>query len=170
MLLEKVVVGQDEVRKRKGVKEEKSVATKITERLRKEERRARLERIGNANYNSWYEKIVAEGVPLYLQGKRKRVERRLIARIRCGNEARGNQYWRDMEDRICSVRGKDKEDMDHIVRECMGTKEDWAVEELLKEDGSGWEVMRRIVGIRGAEIEGSREERGKGQVVKGSKV
>ncbi|KAG7203930.1 hypothetical protein KM043_017088, partial [Ampulex compressa] len=92
----------------------------------------------------WYEKIVAEGVPLYLQGKRKRAERRLIARFRCGDEARGNQYWGDMEDRICRVCGKDIEDMDHIARECVGTKEDWAVEELLKEDGSGWEAMRRI--------------------------
>ncbi|KAG7196729.1 hypothetical protein KM043_016066 [Ampulex compressa] len=107
--------------------------------------------------------IVAEGVPLYLQGKRKRAERRLIARFRCENEARGNQYQRDMEDRICRVCEKNIEYMDHIVRECVGTKEGWAVEELLKEDGSGWEAMRRIVGIREAEIEGSRAERGKGK-------
>ncbi|KAG7197004.1 hypothetical protein KM043_017540 [Ampulex compressa] len=115
---------QDEIRKRKEAEEEKSVATEIAERLKKEKRRARLERRGNTNYNRWFEKIMAEEVPLYLQGKRKRAERRLIARFSCENEARGNQYWRDMEDRICRVCGKDIEDMDHIARECVGTKEE----------------------------------------------
>ncbi|KAG7196723.1 hypothetical protein KM043_016061 [Ampulex compressa] len=42
-VLEKAAMGQNEIRKRKEAEEEKSVATEIMERLRKEERRARLE-------------------------------------------------------------------------------------------------------------------------------
>lgn len=70
----------------------------VLERIWRKEKEERQKKIGESRYNNRYREIIKENPPKYLQGKRKRKDRYLIARYRCGNELKGNQHWRETED------------------------------------------------------------------------
>lgn len=48
-------------------------------------------------------------------------DKRLIARFRCGNKLRGEQFWRKEEERKCRVCGEET-NVTHILEECQKTK------------------------------------------------
>lgn len=92
-MIEKAGLGKEEVTRR-GEEEGRKLVKEIVngvERKEKEERRAKIE---NSRYNELYKKIQTDGMPEYLKGRRGKKERSMIARFRCGNEARGNHIWR----------------------------------------------------------------------------
>jgi len=109
----------------------------------KKEEEERRKKIKESKYNRIYEGIITEDVPKYLEGKMKKKDRNLIVRYRCGNELREGQYWREIEERICRICGKDEESITHVLKECEATRDDLQIEELLSEEGRGLEVMRR---------------------------
>ncbi|XP_071572662.1 uncharacterized protein [Temnothorax nylanderi] len=88
--------GLEERRKREEPERITREMMKGIERMEKEERR---KKIGESRYNEYYRSIITEGVPKYLQGRKKKKARNVIARYRCGNEMKGSQYWREEEDR-----------------------------------------------------------------------
>lgn len=79
------------------------------EREKKPERRKKIE---ESKYKEIYKNIITKEVPIYLWERRKKRERSLIARFRCGNEMRGNQQWRKEE--VQSMR-KGTRDRDYIT-------------------------------------------------------
>lgn len=123
------------------------------ERLIRKETEERRNKIKESNYNSKYKEIRIEDIPGYLQRKKRRKKRKMIARYKCGNQRRGGQYWRKEEQRICKVCREEEESNLHAIKRCEETKSEITMEELLNRDGNRWEVMKRINRIR--------EEKGK---------
>jgi len=80
----------------------------------------------------------------------------MIARFRCGNEARIGRYWEKEEERRCRICGEKEEDWTHILKECEATREELEIGELMEENGGGYEIMKRIIGRR--EDRGRRRE------------
>jgi len=72
-----------------------------------------------------------------------------IARWRCGNEERGNKYWMKEEDRKCRLCDMEREDIEHLKKNCEYVKEKGGRNlEVLNEDGRGYEWMRKIERLR----------------------
>lgn len=74
----------------------------------------------------------------------KKKDRSLIARYRCGNELRGGQYWREIEERTCRVCGRGEESLTHVLKECEATRDKIRSEDLLSEENRELEIMRKI--------------------------
>lgn len=80
IVMEKTEIGLEMLREIREREETKKIALEITERLRKAERKERLKKVKISKYHNWYKKTKV--VPEYLRGKKKKKERRLIARFR----------------------------------------------------------------------------------------
>lgn len=89
-------------------------------------------------------KVITEDLPKYLQGKMKKKDRSLIARYRYGNELKGGQYWREIEERTCRVCGRGEESLTHVLKECEATRDNIQNEDFLSEKGRRLEIMRKI--------------------------
>ena len=63
-------------------------------RIKTKEREERRRKINGSNYNREYIRAMVEKRPEYLVGKRKKRDRCLIARFKCGNELRRRQLER----------------------------------------------------------------------------
>lgn len=90
---------------------------------------------------------MTEEIPKYLRERRKKKDRNVIARYRCGNKMRGSQHWREDKERKCRV-CKGVEILMHVLKECEATRYETSIEEFLKEDGKSCELMKRIDRIR----------------------
>jgi len=128
----------------------------IVEIIKKKDKEERRKKIEESRYVS-YKKAVTEGTPAYLRGKKNKKERSRIARFRCGNEMKGNQHWLEEEERRCRMCGVETEDIAHVLKVCEKTRDEISEEELLREDGRGSEVMRRINEIRREKREETKE-------------
>lgn len=150
-------IEKEEVRKEReeGTKELIETIAERSERKEKEERRKKIE---ETRYNGLYKQVITENLPEYLRGRRKRKDRCLIARYRCGNEWRGNQHWKKEEDKICRICEREIESLEHMICFCQATRNNIQIGELLNGDGRGFEEMRRMEGERL-----KREEKGKGE-------
>jgi len=103
---------------------------KIVEWERARDRKERNIRMVNAKYNCRYRELLVEGgVPRYLG--REILEKtemgegvRALVKLRCGNLEEWNKYWLEENKRLCSFCGKDKDNMEHFIRECVETR-DW---------------------------------------------
>ncbi|KAJ3656198.1 hypothetical protein Zmor_015294 [Zophobas morio] len=80
----------------RNMKEELSVRDKDID---KQERRLR---ISESRCNAEYRKIVKDEVPKYTH-RESRKEKRIMARFRCGNEEKENNFWMDETDRSCRI-------------------------------------------------------------------
>lgn len=96
--------------------------------------RERRKKIEESKFNELYKDVMTEEVPIYLRERKGKKERSLIARFRCGNEMRGNQYWKKEEDKKCRVCKEGMENVRHVLKECEATKEKMTIEEFMKED------------------------------------
>lgn len=140
---EKAGLSREEVA-RKGKERGGKLVKEIVDGVRRKEKEERKAKIENSKYNEIYKKIQTDGIPEYLKGRRGKKERSMIARFTCGNETRGTHIWREEEMSNCRVCGTEKESLEHVVKECEKTKDEMTVEEFLREDGKGKEVMERI--------------------------
>jgi len=109
-----------------------------------ERRRRKTEENQGIKIQHTYEGIMTEDLPKYLQGKMKKKDRSLIARYRCGNELKGGQYWREIEERTCRICGRGEESLTHVLKECEATRDNIQSEDFLSEEGGGLEIMRKI--------------------------
>lgn len=71
-------------------------------------------RIKNSKYNEIYEKIQTERIPEYLKRKTGKKEQSLIARFRCGNEARESQMWREEKEKKMQDMWNKNGSLEHI--------------------------------------------------------
>lgn len=114
----------------------------MMEDLRRKEKETIRGKIKDSKYNKIFKDIWLEDMSEYLKKKKKR-ERILIARYRCGNEMKGGQHWEDEEERKCRICRKEEEETIELRKyEC--TKGDVAIEDFLNGDGRGVEVMKLI--------------------------
>ncbi|XP_070511534.1 golgin subfamily A member 6-like protein 2 [Cardiocondyla obscurior] len=79
--------------------------SEMERRDKEEQRREREERIEKSNYNKWYKRVKAQGVPEYLKKGWKEKRWRRVTRFRLGEEMRGNKYWEKEERKKCRVCG-----------------------------------------------------------------
>ena len=96
-----------------------------------------------------YERV--NGIPEYIRrcGRKKGKKMVQIARWRCGNEERGNKYWMKEEDRKCRLCDMEREDIEHLKKNCEYVNEKGGRNlEVLNEDGRGYEWMRKIERLR----------------------
>ncbi|XP_071636284.1 uncharacterized protein [Temnothorax longispinosus] len=125
----------------------REAAESLVKRLEEKEKKERQIKINESRYNSNYKEILTEKLPKYLLGKKKKKDRMLIARYRCGSEVKGSKHWREEEDRRCRICQKE-ENIEHILRKCEATKSEIQLKEFLGEEGKGLEVMKWIGKIR----------------------
>ncbi|KAK1120882.1 hypothetical protein K0M31_011081 [Melipona bicolor] len=95
---------------------------RITEKIREEGRKSRREKIEESRYNEMYKNIITAELPACLREKRKKKNRALIARFRCGNEIKDGQHWRENNDKMCRICQKEKENFKHILSRYETTK------------------------------------------------
>lgn len=124
-----------------GFEELMKIVLERNESKEKEERRRKIE---EARYNRNYKNVITENLPRYLTERRKRKERSLIARYRCGNECKGNQHWREEEEKVCRLCEEEEESLEHMVWDCRITRNNMQIGDLLNEDGRGLEMMKRF--------------------------
>ncbi|KAJ3629148.1 hypothetical protein MTP99_013561 [Tenebrio molitor] len=70
----------------------------LSEKDKNTDKQERKERIKESRYNKEYDKCMTEEIPEYL-GRESAKERKMMARLRCGNEERENRYWME-----CAIR------------------------------------------------------------------
>lgn len=96
-------INKEELREKRENVEAKEIVQEIMERIGKKEKEERRRKIEESKYNEIYKNIRTEELPAYLRGRRGKKNRGLIARFRCGNEMRGNQHWKEEEERKCRI-------------------------------------------------------------------
>jgi len=147
-VIQEAGISKDEIKERREREETKEIVKEIVEKISKKDKEERRKRIEESKYNESYKNVVTEELPKYLRGRKRKKERIMIARYRCGNEMKGNQHWLKEEDKKCRMCGEEMESIAHVLKECEETRDEISEEEFLKEDGKGWEVMKRIEAAR----------------------
>jgi hypothetical protein len=78
--------------------EGRCINAELNERDKDTEKQKRREWINESKYNREYERCVTEKIPKYL-GRESVRERKMMARLRYGNEEREKRYWAEGEER-----------------------------------------------------------------------
>jgi hypothetical protein len=146
-LIERAGMEKDQL-KREMEAEDREAAENFVKRIEEKEKEERQIKINESRYNSNYKEILTEELPKYLLGKKKKKDRMLIARYRCGSEVKGSQHWREEEDRRCRICQKEEENIEHLLKECEATKSEIQLNEFLGEEGKGLKVMKWIEKVR----------------------
>ncbi|KAJ3666862.1 hypothetical protein Zmor_002290 [Zophobas morio] len=73
------------------------------------DKQQRRTRISESRYNTDYRKIVKDEVPKYIERESIK-EKRMMARFRCGNDEKENNFWMDETDTRCRICWKDVKD------------------------------------------------------------
>ena len=115
----------------------------MIQNIKEMEREERLIKITESRYNEAYQRIMREEIPKYLTGKMKWKDRSLIARYRCGNEAKAREYWKDKHELRCRLCGKEEETMEHMSDRCERTRR-VELEVFLGAEGEGLAMMKKI--------------------------
>lgn len=147
MLIERAGMEKEQLR-REMEAEDQEAAENFVKRIEERERQKRRIKINESRYNRKYKEMLTEDLPRYLLGKKKKKDRMLIVRYRCGSEVKSSQHWREEENRRCRLCQREEENLDHILKECEATKSEIQLEEFLREEGKGSEVMRWIEKVR----------------------
>ncbi|KAJ3649171.1 hypothetical protein Zmor_020927 [Zophobas morio] len=62
-------------------------------------------------------------------------EKRMLAKFRCGNEEKENNFWMDQTDRRCRICWREGETIEHMLQGCEGLRQsEESREEVLNED------------------------------------
>ncbi|KAL6419160.1 hypothetical protein ACFW04_014037 [Cataglyphis niger] len=86
------------------------------------------------------------------ESKWEATRRTLLKRIKMEKEElkkreKGNQEIEintEAEDRVCRICEKEEESIEHVIRECLASRNDMQISEFLSEKGKGLEIMKRI--------------------------
>ena len=116
-----------------------------------ERRGEAIEKLEGSRYAEEVKELILEaGGNSYLEGECRGVEdKSTLARFRMGNEARGRQYWRKEEERMCRLCNKEVETYKHIFVECAvsGNRED-RVGDILAGDRKSLARLKRVKWLR----------------------
>jgi hypothetical protein len=88
-----------------------------SERHKATDKQARKERIKESRFNKEYERCMTEEIPEYLLRESAR-ERKMMARLRCGNEERENRNWTEGEERRCRMCCEERKTIEHVWNGC----------------------------------------------------
>lgn len=143
-VLEKLEVNREDIQKKREEGETKEAIKQMMEDIKRKEKETTSGKINESKYNKIFKDIWLEEKPGYLKGKKKKKERSLIARYRCGNEIKGGHYWEDEEERKCRICKQEEETLEHVLKKCEYTKGDMEIEDFLNGDGRGVEIMKII--------------------------
>lgn len=139
--MEKSEIDNKELRELRGREGPEEISKIVMEKIERKEREKRRRKIEESRFNGYYGNIIVEEEPYlrekYLKGKRKKKERNLIARYRCGNEMKKGQYWKEEEEGRSRICGETKENLTHVLKECKETRDEMGLEEFLNEEGKG---------------------------------
>lgn len=103
-------------------------------------------RIDRTRYNTNYNRIKTWTTPRYLLQNKKKVNVKIIAIFRCGNEEGANQFWKTEEERSCRLCGRELEILTHLRKNCREmNREDREEEVLMVDDGSGLSWMMEVL-------------------------
>lgn len=97
-MIERAGIEREQLR-REMEAEDQEATENFVKRIEKREREERRIKINESKYNRKYKEMLTEELPRYLLGKKKKKDRILIARYRCGSEVNSSQHWREEEDR-----------------------------------------------------------------------
>ena len=90
-------------------------------------------KIVDSKYNKWYRLIKVEGTPEYLGKLKKECKWARMLRFRMGECMNECRYWMNEEMKMCRVCGYESESWDHVLKRCIGDKEEGkTVVELVK--------------------------------------
>ncbi|KAJ3650292.1 hypothetical protein Zmor_021989 [Zophobas morio] len=81
--------------------------------------------------------------------REKYEKKRMMARFRCGNEEKENNFWMHETDRRCRICWREGETIEHMPKGCEELREsEESSEEVLNEDGRGVDWMKEVRKIR----------------------
>lgn len=120
----------------------------VIDRLKEVELQQRYNKIQS---NNIFKRLAVYGeTARYLRERKERGEQSIIARFRCGNEAKAEKKW-SKEEKTCRICKQDQETMIHLVRDCRKLKEinkiGWKV---LSDTGEGVTWMKEVIKRREA--------------------
>ena len=84
---------------------------------------------------------------IYLEGRMKWKDRRILARFRCGNETKGRKGEGEKRYRLCK---RKEEDLRHVIEECEITGGPKDIGNTLNERGKGLTELKAIIDNRRA--------------------
>ena len=87
---------------------------------------------------------------MYLEGRMKWKERRMLARFRCGNESKARKHWKEEGEKRCRLCKRKDKDLRHVIEECEITGESNDIEKTLNEIGEGLTELKAIIEKRRA--------------------
>ena len=99
---------REEFRRERGMVagEEGEIEIEDMEEEEKErQKEERMEKIRESRYNKGYNRVMKEGIPMYLEKGWAEERWRRIIRFRLGNEMREGRYWEEEEKRKCRICG-----------------------------------------------------------------
>ena len=109
--------GLEEMRKGETQIEAKKGDSRPNYRRKKKERSRREgKRIRESKYNIHYGNIAKEKWPKYLEERMNLKDRRILARLRCGNETKARQYWKEEGEKWCRLCKRKEEDLRHVIK------------------------------------------------------
>lgn len=88
MLIERADMEREQLRRE--MEEDQKAVENFVKRIEERERQERI-KINELRYNRKYKEMLTEELPRYLLGKKKRKDRMLIVRYRCGSEVKSSQ-------------------------------------------------------------------------------
>nr|XP_034190794.1 uncharacterized protein LOC117609058 [Osmia lignaria] len=101
-----------------------TLAENLSQLDRAEQCQTFYDRIVIGRYNGKYRGIREENRAYYLKEEYKGRDQSMIARFRCGNEERGNRYWKKKEDNVCRMCGLGEDTIEHLLKECREVERD----------------------------------------------
>lgn len=138
-----------------------TIENKVTERDREVQIQERMERIWKSRSVPRYKELRVVGIPRYTKGKRRKKgkEVKIMARLRCGNEERGNKFWLKEEKRVCRMCRVEEETLEHLVGRCREMEDvEGCLEDILGEEGKGIQWGRKLKERRDRVEKKEREE------------
>lgn len=121
--------------------------TELESRDRVAQLQDKWEKIRESRSAARYRQVMTAEIPRYIRDNRNKRDRniRTIARLRCGNEERGNNYWLKKEERLCRICRREEENLEHLTRNCEAElRWNGEVRELLDENGRSKEWGRTL--------------------------
>lgn len=87
-------------------------------------------------------------------------DRRILARLRCGNKTKAKEYWKEEGEKRCELCKRKEEDLKHVTEECKITGGPKDIEKTLNETGEGPTELKAIIERRRAIQDGAERQEG----------
>ena len=104
--------------------------------------------------------ITKEELPKYLEGRMEWKDIKILARLRCGNQTKAREYWKEEGENRCRLCKRKEEDLGQVTEECEITGGPKDTEKILNETGEGLTELKTIIKKRRAIQDGEERQEG----------